>query len=90
MFAPEYTFQTQIWLVFVLTRLHNFIKDYLYREINYFEERNAIIHLHIIVDLGVLGNSLTTSIVMNQKKDRIGNEIWVDYVDILEQRGRTT
>lgn len=74
-FAPEYTFRIQIWLVFVLTRLHNFIKNHLYEEINYFEERDAIIHLHIIVDLGVLGNSLTTSIVINQKKDRIANEI---------------
>lgn len=88
-FAPEYSFQTQIRLVFALAGLHNFIKDHLCGELDYFEEEGAITHQDTIADSSSLRNSLTTSTVMNEKRDRIGNEMWVDYVDILAQRGRT-
>lgn len=85
---PEYSFQTQIWLVFALIGLHKFIKDYLCREPDYFEEEVAITHQDTIADSGSLRNSLTISTIMNEKRDRISNEIWIDYVDILAQRGR--
>lgn len=85
--APEYSLQTQVQLVFALTALHNFIRNYPSEDVDYFEEESRAKYA-TGEDLGMGGNILTTSAQMNQKRDRIANEMWADYVDILSHRGR--
>ena len=87
--APEYNFHTQIRLVFALTALHNFIRDNPSEEVDYFEQEEENTQDPSTSEPGTFGNSLTTSTRMNQKRDRIANQMWTDYVDILSRRGRT-
>lgn len=86
--APEYNLQTQVQLVFALTALHHFIRDYPSEDVDYFEEEESRAEYAMGEDLGMGGNILTASAQMNQKRDRIATEIWADYVDILSHRGR--
>lgn len=69
-FALKYNFQIQIYLVFVLIGLHNFIKNYLYRQPNYFEKEKAFIYQNIIANSSFVGNSLTTSTSHELKKKK--------------------
>ena len=59
-------------MIFALTGLHNFIKDHLSKNTNYFEAKNedAIIQFGGSNNLS-LGNSLVIFIWMNRKKDAI-------------------
>lgn len=75
-------------LVFALNALHNFIRDYPPEDVDYFEEEESRAEYATGEDLGMGGNILTTSAQMNQKRDRIANEMWADYVDILSHRRR--
>lgn len=87
----KYSLKTQINLIFALTSLHNFIKNYLLEDTNYFEAENkdAIIQSSRSNNL-FLGNSLVTSICMNKKRDVITDTIQVDYTLYFIQRGFVT
>lgn len=85
---PEYSLNIQINLIFILTSLHNFIKDHPLQDIDYFEVENK----DPIIQSGVsdnlpLGNSLVTSTRMNRKIDAIADTMWVDYTLYLTRRG---
>lgn len=70
--------------MYALTALHNFIKDHQSEEIDYFEEQEDQAHsIPSHESEPAQGNSLGTSIEMNQKRDRISNQMWEDYSNIL-------
>ncbi len=80
----EYSLKTQINLIFALTGLHNFIKDHLLKDTDYFEAEND----HAIIQFGgsnnlPLGNSLVISIRINKKRDVIADDIWIVYTSYL-------
>ena len=87
--ASEYNFHIQIRLVFAFIALHNFIKDKPSEKVDYFEEEEENTQDPSILKSGTFGYSLTTLTKMNQKRDRIANQMWTDYVDILSCCRRT-
>lgn len=67
---------TQVYLIFVMTALHHYIKDYATEKIDNFEERiNEEIILISTFDNVSLGISLISSVSMNKKRDIIINKM---------------
>lgn len=68
--------------------MHNFIKDHHWEDVDYFEQGEDQTEYAPTEDPGMLEGVLMTSICMNEKRDRIANEMWADYVNIMSHWGR--
>lgn len=83
----KYNLKIQINLIFALTSLYNFIKDYFPLNIYYFEaENDDSIILFSRSDNLPLSNFLVILPQINKKRNTIADAIWVDYTSYLIQR----
>lgn len=74
--ALEYDITTQVYFVFTMTILYNYIKDYATKKINYFDKGiDEEMVLVSIFDNISFGTSLATSAYMNKKRDIITNKM---------------
>lgn len=67
---------TQVYLVFTMTTLHNYIQDHTIEKIDYFKEGiDKKMILVFTFDNVSLGTSLATFACMNRKRDIIANKM---------------
>lgn len=83
LFVAKYNFKNQILIEFAFIILHNFINKNLFKKTDYFEQKKLNTQFLSILELDMLGSLLTILSRINKKRNRIINQMEINYIDIL-------